>query len=140
MTGQTDVGRKNRQKLLSEKEIVFCRLRAEGQTPFQAAEQAGYAKGNYGERLMKQEKIQKAIQKFSEGQGNGNLTVAENEEILKFLTRIMRGDEYEEKKDSVIKDRMRAAELLGKRLKLFENAAEEEKQVVIIDDIGEEKK
>lgn len=137
---KADESKKDRRKFLSEKEIVFCRLIGEGQTPFQAAEQAGYAKGSYGERLMKQEKIQKAIQGFSGGKGNESLTVAENEEILKFLTSIMRGEEYEEKKDSVIKDRMRAAELLGKRLKLFENAVEEEKQVFIIDDIGVEKK
>ena len=45
---------------LSKKEIVFCRLKAEGKSDIEAAEQAGFLKQT-GEKLSKQERIQKEI-------------------------------------------------------------------------------
>lgn len=128
-------GKKGEKPIFNEKEIAFCRLRAEGKTPNQAALEAGYKKGKYGELLMEKEKIKKAILELTKEEKR-TLKVAENQEILRFLTSIMRGEEYEEMKDSTIKERMKAAELLGKRLRLFEGGKEEETSVIIIDDIG----
>lgn len=125
---------------LNQKELDFCRLVIQGKTPSQAAKEAGYAQGAYGLKLVKKDKISSYIfqhQPIHKTAMSKEEKVAENEEILKFLTSIMRGDEYEEKKDSVIKDRMKAAELLGKRMNLFENKDEEENtKIVIMDDIS----
>lgn len=124
----------------NQKELEFCRLVMEGKMPSQAAKEAGYAKGAYGLELLKKEKIKAYLSErdtAQQTQGRKETDVAENEEILKFLTSIMRGDEYEERKDSIIKDRMKAAELLGKRMKLFEGTEEEDDtKIVIMDDIA----
>lgn len=123
--------------VLNQKEKIFCHLIVEGKTPIQAAKEAGYAKGAYSKQLMQKEKIQNYIQILYHQQQGSALEVAQNDEILQFLTSIMRGDEYEQRKDSVIKDRMRAAELLGKRLKLFDAKEEEQDtKIIIIDDIS----
>ena len=129
------VQKKDVQPFFSEKEIAFCRLRAEGKTPNQAALEAGYKNVRYGDILMSKEKIKKEISRLSKEEEN-KVHVAENKEILCFLTSIMRGEEYEEMKDSTIKERMKAAELLGKRLHLFDGRKEADSTVVIIDDIG----
>lgn len=56
--------------------------------------------------------------------------VANDEEILRFLTKIMR-----DKNDSSIRERMRAVELLTKRKQLFCDDEDEEVGVLIVDDI-----
>ena len=50
---------------MKEKEIVFCRLRAQGKTVSQAAEQAGYS-DKYGETLSKRKEIQHEILRLLE--------------------------------------------------------------------------
>lgn len=59
-------------------------------------------------------------------------TVADSQEILRFLTAVLRGELGSEK------ERMRAAELLGKRQGLFSDKAMPEAvtEVVIVDDLG----
>lgn len=79
--------------------------------------------------------------------------IADQDEVLKFLTSVMRGKEAEEVvcpdgtggtfrelKGSNVKDRVKAAELLGKRYSLFTDKVNLEGNVgvTIIDDIGEE--
>lgn len=56
-------------------------------------------------------------------------TIAEKNEVLKCLTEIMRGDA----KDSNIKERLKAAELLGKAYSIFSNKekSESNKNVII---------
>ena len=78
-------------------------------------------------RLKGQETAEKpAAQKAEEE------TPAEKEEILSFLTEVMRDNE-----DADLKTRMKAAELLGKRESLFEKGGQEKEKcrVVIVDDI-----
>ena len=47
----------------------------------------------------------------------------------------MKGDAYIEKSDSIMKDRMKAAELLGKRQNTFEQPELKNDAVIIVDDI-----
>ncbi len=122
---------------LSKKEIVFCRLKAEGKTNLQAAEGAGYSKEN-GESLIKKENVQKEIKRLLEEKRKEE--IADDVDILQFLTSVMKGDAYKEKSDSAMKDRMRAAELLGKRQNIFEQAIESKNDaVIIVDDIVNKK-
>lgn len=61
----------------------------------------------------------------------GPPSVASAEEVLEFLTGVMRGDE------SGSTQNMKAAELLGKRMGLFSERPEPPPAPVIIDDIHE---
>ena len=117
---------------LSKKEIVLCRLKAEGKSDIEAAEQAGFLKQT-GEKLSKQERIQKEIMRQLKEKKKQN--IADDEEILQFLTSVMKGDAYIEKSDSIMKDRMKAAELLGKRQNTFEQPELKNDAVIIVDDI-----
>ena len=117
---------------MKEKEIVFCRLKAEGKSDIEAAEQAGFLKQT-GEKLSKQERIQKEIMRQLKEKKKQN--IADDEEILQFLTSVMKGDAYIEKSDSIMKDRMKAAELLGKRQNTFEQSELKNDAVIIVDDI-----
>lgn len=120
-------------KNLSKKEIVFCRLKAEGKTDLQAAEGAGY-KREYGQSLMRQEKVQREIKRMKEEKRKEE--IADDVDVLQFLTSVMKGDAYEQKNDSVMKDRMKAAELLGKRQNIFEQGINVKNDtVIIVDDI-----
>ena len=103
-------------KSLSKNEIVFCRLKVEGKTDLQAAKEAGYVE-EYGKNLLKKEYIQNEIKRLQEEK--------KKEEIAN----------YKEKNDGVMKDRMRAAELLGKRQNVFEQTDSKNDVVIIVDDI-----
>ncbi|WP_346879315.1 terminase small subunit [Clostridium sp. UBA7791] len=66
--------------------------------------------------------------------------IAKGEEVLQYLTRVMRGEEKEQfGLDASLQDRTKAAELLGKRYRLFtENIkVEGNQQVQIVDDIDD---
>lgn len=65
--------------------------------------------------------------------------IADDTDILQFLTSVMKGDAYIEKNDSIMKDRMKAAELLGKRQNAFEQTETKNDVVVIVDDISKRK-
>lgn len=60
--------------------------------------------------------------------------IADEEEVVKFLTSVLRGDEEEE---VVVKDRIKAAQLLGKRYGLFTDKVkiDDNSVVKIIDDV-----
>ena len=112
-------------KSLSKNEIVFCRLKVEGKTDLQAAKEAGYVE-EYGKNLLKKEYIQNEIKRLQEEKKKEE--IANDTDILQFLT-------YKEKNDGVMKDRMRAAELLGKRQNVFEQTDSKNDVVIIVDDI-----
>lgn len=64
--------------------------------------------------------------------------IAKPEEVLKYLTSVMRGQEKDQfGLDASLQDRTKAAELLGKRYRLFTEKLEVEgkQQVQIVDDI-----
>ena len=119
-------------KSLSKYEIVFCRLKVEGKTDLQAAKEAGYVE-EYGKNLLKKEYIQNEIKRLQEEKKKEE--IANDTDILQFLTSVMKGDAYKEKNDGVMKDRMRAAELLGKRQNVFEQTDSKNDVVIIVDDI-----
>ncbi|MEA5082712.1 hypothetical protein SDC9_200519 [bioreactor metagenome] len=60
--------------------------------------------------------------------------VADETEVVKFLTSVLRGDEAEE---VVVKDRIKAAQLLGKRYGMFTDKVkiDEDSVVQIIDNV-----
>ena len=123
-----------------------------------AAIRAGYSERtaySIGQRLLKNVEIQTAIKEFHEQrQRESSATVLDVEE---FLSETMRGEHKEEVVTSVgegkgvfhneivrkqvsMKDRIRAAELLGKRFGMFDaNQVEDvHDEVVIINDAPEE--
>ena len=123
-----------------------------------AAIRAGYSERtaySIGQRLLKNVEIQTAIKEFHEQRQRESIaTVLDVEE---FLSETMRGDHKEEVVTSVgegkgvfhneivrkqvsMKDRIRAAELLGKRFSMFDaNQVEDvHDEVVIINDAPEE--
>lgn len=117
---------------MTERENFFCEFIAQGYTVIEACEKSGYKKLGIGKQLMKKEEIKTQIEKLV----NEKLeeSIAPDKEILSFLTNAMRGEGDEE---IDIRTRMRAAELLSKRGKLFEKDIEkEEKQILIVDDIS----
>ena len=123
---------KEMKKGLNKNEIEFCRLKVEGKTDLQAAKGAGYSE-QYGKNLLKKEYIQKEIKKLLEEKRKEE--IADDTDILQFLTSVMKGDAYKEKNDAVMKDRMRAAELLGKRQNVFEQTDSKNDLVIIVEDI-----
>lgn len=128
------------ERKLTERQKEFCRLCAAGMKPLDAAKLLGYRNisRTVGD-MLRMEKIQKEIQRRkgqTPEQAEKNMpkeeetAVAAKEEILCFLTEMMR-------EDADPKMRMKAAELLGKRESLFEKEkkAEEKSPIFIVDDL-----
>lgn len=121
-------------KTLTEKQELFCRYCAEGKRPKEAAKLAGYRQAEtMAKKMMQMSKIQKAIEKRKcpkREKPEEETAVAEKEEILCFLTEMMREDDDP-------KLRMKAAELLGKRESLFEREKKPEgkSRIIIVDDL-----
>lgn len=98
---------------------AYCSLGDERQ----AAELAGYRAGS-GERLLRVP----AVRAFLERRGGGtDGAVASADEVLQYLTRVLRADAGASS--------MKAAELLGKRLGLFAEQGEPLPPPVIVDDV-----
>lgn len=134
---------------LTEKQKRFIDYYIETGNATEAARKAGYKGKNLdvigSQNLVKLRKYidEKLKQKESE-------RIASQNEVLEFLTRVMRGQEIEEvvgftesgpikeKKAPSTRDRVRAAELLGKRYMLFSDNVNITGSVgvQIIDDIG----
>ena len=128
------------ERKLTERQKKFCRLCAGGMKPIEAVKELGY-RDVYGTagKMLRNERIQQEIAKMKERgtepaaqKAEEETTAAEKEEILSFLTGVMRDNE-----EADLKTRMKAAELLGKRESLFEKGrgGEEGCRVVIVDDI-----
>lgn len=122
---------------LTEKQKAFCDYYIKSLNATEAAIKAGYNKNTA--RQTGSENLSKP---YIKGYIDERLKQLESErtadakEVLEYLTRVMRGEEVEEvvvtenigdfmseartvKKDISAKDRLKAAELLGKRFKLF---------------------
>ena len=122
------------ERKLTEKQMEFCRLCAAGVKPIEAAKELGYrnAYRSTGD-MLRNERIQAEIarlKKTATQKAEEESAVAEKEEILCFLTEMMREDDDP-------KLRMKAAELLGKRESLFDKGknGKEGCRVIIVDDI-----
>jgi len=136
---------------LTEKQKRFIDYYIETGNATEAARKAGYKGKNLdvigSQNLVKLRKFidEKLKQKESE-------RIASQDEVLEFLTRVMRGQEIEEvvgftengpvkeKKAPSTRDRIKAAELLGKRYALFTDKLNVDATVgvQIIDDIEDE--
>lgn len=115
---------------MDKRQKQFCRLYAEGIDPADAAKLAGYRKKGIEKTLLASAKIQAAIAEKREARAGEE--AAGKEEILGFLTELMR-----DSKETDVKTRMRAAEILARRAGIFEKdgADGEKKRIVIVDDI-----
>jgi phage terminase small subunit len=139
---------------LTEKQKRFVDYYVETGNATQSYLRAGYkAKGNSAEvnasRLLSNVKVKAYIDSLIAGKDS--LRVAKQDEILEFLTSVMRGQVKEQfplgmgmgeqslvKKELDGKDRVRAAELLGKRYAMWtdKQLLDANIGVQIIDDIG----
>ena len=122
----------------SEKKRVFSKVYAETGGDLKKASQAVGYKESYGKRLLKDEDVKMFIEKFKTEEKSSEKSkvgrdVAESDEILKFLTGVMRGSN--ENIEGSIRERMSAADLLSKRKQPAEDNTDEGVNVVIIDDI-----
>ncbi|HIT87950.1 MAG TPA: hypothetical protein IAB62_09625 [Candidatus Coprocola pullicola] len=120
---------KKQRLLLNKGEIAVCALKALAKTDEQVAEETGYTK-KYCTQLQREERIQKKIKQLQTQK-----QMPQEDEILEFLMSVMKGKAYEEKNDSIMKDRMKAAELLVKRKQMMEQTEKENDVVIIVDDI-----
>lgn len=117
------------ERKLTEQQEIFCDEIARGRSPTEAATKAGYKNPKAAvSKLKKSGKLQIAIEERRKTFMDDEAEVADKEEILEFLTQTMRGNEE-------VRIRMKAAELLGKRTKLFQEEEPEWERVVIVDDI-----
>lgn len=129
--------RKKGEKTLTERQKRFADYYIELGNACQAASKAGFNR-NYG-AMLKQNSVVKAYieQRLSQ---LDDQRIATAREVLTYLTGVMRGDEpdAEDGKKGDRTSRMKAAELLGKRLGIFnEQTGTIDSAPVIVDDIGD---
>ena len=136
---------------MTEKQKHFCIEYLIDLNATQAAIRAGYSKKTA--KVIGQENLTKPdIKKYIEQQLKQikNEKIADVQEVLEYLTAVMRGEQKEQvalftgegmqklvQKDVSAKDRLKAAELIGKRYALFTEKVElqGETTVQIVDDI-----
>ncbi|MCX4276090.1 MAG: terminase small subunit [Candidatus Gastranaerophilales bacterium] len=135
---------------MTTKQKRFCQEYLIDLNATQAAIRAGYSeKSAYsvGQRILKNVEVKKYIVEQMERLKNEKISSAQ--EVLEYLTSVMRGEQKEqvplmyydkqilEEKSASIKDRLKAAELLGKRYALFTEKLEVEgaTAVQIVDNI-----
>ncbi len=124
---------------LNEKQQLFFKEYLVDSNATQAAIRAGYSKKtaySQGQRLLKNVEGQKLMQELMAEREAA--LVADQDEVLKYLTSVLRGESESEeivienigdftskartmKKAPSEKDRLKAAELLGKRYSLFKD-------------------
>ncbi len=135
---------------MNKKQIRFCDEYLIDCNATQSAIRAGYsAKTAYsvGQRMLKNVEVKKYIDEQLQKIKNDN--IADTHEIMEYLTSVMRGEQKEQialmkygaqkiaEKDVGAKERLKAAELLGKRYGLFADRLEVESSAIvqIVDDI-----
>jgi len=125
---------------LTEKQKRFCEYYLENPNATEAAIKAGYAKNTayaIGAENLRKPQIQQYIASVMDSLQCER--IASIDEILEYLTGVMRGkikDQFD--MDASIQDRTRAAELLGKRYKMWVDKQEVSgslEGVTIINDI-----
>lgn len=124
---------------LTEKQKRFIDYYVETANATESAKRAGYspktAKNIGAENLTKLNYfIQERLQQLK------NNRIASQEEVLQYLTKVMRGEEKDQfGLDASLQDRTKCAELLGKRYGTFKEKVEVAGNipVVITDDITE---
>ncbi|MDU7068829.1 MAG: terminase small subunit [Clostridium perfringens] len=111
-------------KKLTPKQKAFADYYIELGNATEAARRAGYKKPNVQgsqnlEKLSIKSYIDERINVLDETR------IAKGEEVLEYLTKVMRGEEKDQfGLDASLQDRTKAAELLGKRYRLFTDKIE----------------
>ena len=109
---------------LTPKQKAFADYYIETGNATEAARRAGYKKPNVQgsqnlEKLSVKSYIEERIKVLDEKR------IAKGEEVLQYLTKVMRGEEKDQfGLDASLQDRTKAAELLGKRYRLFVDKVE----------------
>lgn len=137
---------------LNQKQKRFCEEYVRLGNATQSAIEAGYSKKtaySQGQRLLKNVEVQNYIAELNEDLKKDSIAGAD--EVLQFLTSVMRGEKTEEtlrldgegvqKIDTITisgKDQIKAAELIGKRYAIFTDKKEVEvNDVTFVDDVPE---
>ena len=132
---------------LNTRQKAFCEYYVACGNATESAIKAGYKEkyaGVNADKLLKNTNVSKYIKKIMEEYANNR--IAKAEEILEFLTATLRGEVTEEvvvggfgksatekiSKNVDLKDRLKAAELLGKRYRLFTDKVEVEGVVPVM--------
>lgn len=122
---------------LSEREKRFCEGVARGLETEAAALAAGYKERTaaaYGRRLLAKADVQEEIERLRAG------NAAAEDEILQFLTAVMRGEvqdgEPEGGKPPKVSERTKAAELLGRNQRLFSDKEKREAGEAVVKIVG----
>ena len=127
---------------LTARQKAFCDYYIETGNATEAARRAGYKSKNMSN--MASENLGKPYIKAYIDERMKSIAsdrIATAEEVLQYLTKVMRGEEKDRYgKDALIQDRNKAAEMLGKRYRLFTDKVEVEATVPIqiVDDIDDE--
>ena len=106
---------------LKPKELIFAEEWLKTTNATKSAIKAGYSERtaySAGSRLLKKVDVKQYIdERLAEMQEN---SIADTNEVMQFLSSTMRGDIPDQfGLDPALNDRLKAAELLGKRYKLF---------------------
>ena len=113
-------------KKLTPKQQAFADYYIEIGNATEAARRAGYKKPNVQgsqnlEKLSIKSYIEERMKVLDEKR------IAKGEEVLQYLTKVMRGEEKDQfGLDASLQDRTKAAELLGKRYRLFVEKVEQD--------------
>ncbi|WP_250278878.1 terminase small subunit [[Clostridium] colinum] len=125
---------------MNEKQKLFCEYYIETSDVKIAAKKAGYMEKT-GIKLLKNEKIKTYIEQSTKESNTENKNIAKSNEIIECLTKIMRGEENDNldnksSKGISVKEKLKAAELLGKMYSIFSPKQEkcEEQTVYILGD------
>lgn len=126
-------------KNLTPKQKAFADYYIELGNATEAARRAGY-KGKNLNRIASENLSKLDIKQYIEERLSKieDARIAKGEEVLQYLTKVMRGEEKDQfGLEPSLQDRTKAAELLGKRYRLFTEKVEVEgvQQVQIVDDI-----
>ena len=112
-------------KKLTPKQKAFADYYIETGNATEAERRAGYKKPNVQgsqnlDKLSVKSYIEERIKALDEKR------IAKGEEVLQYLTKVMRGEEKDQfGLDASLQDRTKAAELLGKRYRLFVDKVEQ---------------
>ena len=106
----------NRAGRLTDRQRRFADLYLELGNASEAAEQAGF-KRSYAQGAKRQPAVKAYMQERLQQARQRNIASAD--EVLEFLTEVMRGEIDGERPEKNSSPRMKAAELLGRRLGVF---------------------
>lgn len=116
-------------KKLTPKQKAFADYYIELGNATEAARRAGYKKPNVqGSQNLEKLSIKSYIAERINALDKTR--IAKGEEVLEYLTKVMRGEEKDQfGLDASLQDRTKAAELLGKRYRLFVDKVEKDSNV-----------